>query len=189
MEIRKAKPEDSDRLAALTVQAMENIAFQFVGKNDLDEALELFKFFISQKSNQYSFENCLIAVESDEITGSITAYDGSKLNQLRKPFLDYIKENYNYIKIPEDETEAGELYIDTVSVSADHQRKGIGRKLIEAMIEKAKIDGFKKVGLLVDVQNPFAKKLYQKIGFRHSGFKNLMGGKYEHLIFEIQSSK
>lgn len=189
MEIRKAKPEDSDRLAALTIQAMEDMAFQFVGKNDWNEALELFKFFISKKSNQYSFENCLVAVESDEITGSITAYDGSKLNQLRKPFLNYIKEKYNYIKIPEDETEAGELYIDTVSVSANHQRKGIGQKLIEAMIEKAKNDGFKKVGLLVDVENLSAKKLYQKIGFRSFGFKNLMGGKYEHLVFEIHSGQ
>ncbi|MGB3453810.1 MAG: GNAT family N-acetyltransferase [Moheibacter sp.] len=187
MEIRKAKPEDSGRLAALTVQAMEDMAFQFVGKSDWNEALELFKFFIAQKSNQYSFENCLIAVESNEITGSITAYDGSKLDQLRKPFLDYIKEKYNYTKTPEDETEAGELYIDTVSVSADHQRKGIGRKLIEAMIEKAKAEGFEKAGLLVDVQNPSAKKLYQKIGFRSFGFKNLMGGKYEHLVFEIHS--
>jgi len=189
MKIRKARPEDSKKIASLTVQAMVDMAFLFVGKSDLDEALKLFEFFISQKSNQYSFENCLVAAESDEITGSITAYDGSKLDQLRKPFLNYIKEKYNYTKTPEDETEAGELYIDTVSVSKDHQRKGIGRKLIEAMIEKAKIDGFERVGLLVDVKNPSAKRLYQKIGFQHSGLKNLMGGKYEHLIFEIHSGQ
>ncbi|MFA7615164.1 MAG: GNAT family N-acetyltransferase [Moheibacter sp.] len=189
MKIRKAKPEDSSRIASLTVQAMEDMAFQFVGRNDLNEALELFKWIVAQKSNQYSFENCLVAIESNEITGSITAYDGSKLNHLRKPFLDHIREKYNYTKTPEDETEAGELYIDTVSVSADHQRKGIGRKLIEAIIEKAKAEGYEKVGLLVDVENPSANKLYQKIGFCHNGFKNLMGGKYEHLIFEIQSSK
>lgn len=185
MEIRKAKPEDSSAIAKLTIQAMEDMAMKFVGKNDLDEALELFKFFIAQKSNQYSFENCLVAVESDEIAASITAYDGSKLNRLRKPFLDYIRQKYNYTQTPEDETESGEFYIDTVSVSGRHQNKGIGRKLIETLIEKAEAEGFRKVGLLVDVENPSAKRLYQKIGFRTVGLKKLMGGKYEHLVFEI----
>lgn len=185
MIIRKAKPEDNHSLAPLLIQAMESMAFQFTKTGNKDESLKLFAYFIGQTKNIYSFENILIAVENTEITGSISAYDGSLFNELRKPFLDFIKQNYNYTVNPEEETESGEFYIDTVSVLPEHQGKGIGKKLIEKVIEKAGLLGFSRVGLLVDTENPNAKKLYQKLGFVVTDKKILMGGTYEHLVLEI----
>lgn len=185
MKIRPAQKEDSKFVAPLIVQAMNDLAMKFTKSSDLENAIPVFEYFFQQKVNQYSFENTLVFEENGEITGSITGYDGGKLNELRTPFLDHLLEKFGFEEIPEDETEAGEFYLDTVSVSKNHQGKGIGRKLIEAMIIHAKEKGFEKVALLVDLENPLAKKLYERIGFKVVKTKILMGGQYEHLVFEI----
>lgn len=183
--IRQAKPTDHKSVAPLIVQAMEDLAMKFTKAEDLSLAIPVFEYFFQEKGNQYSYENTLVYEENGEIIGSATGYDGSKLNELRTPFLDYLLEKFEFAQIPEDETEEGEFYLDTVSVSHLHQGKGIGRKLIEAMTQHAKDKGFEKVGLLVDVENPSAKKLYERIGFKVVKTKNLMGGTYEHLVYEF----
>lgn len=185
MPIRPAKKSDYISVAPLIVQAMNDLAMKFTKSSNLEKAVPVFDYFFQQSGNQYSYENTLVYEENGEIIGSITGYDGSELNELRTPFLDYLLENFGFEQIPEDETEAGEFYLDTVSVSHLHQGKGIGKKLIEAMIQHAKGKGFRKVGLLVDIENPSAKKLYERIGFKVLKTKNLMGGKYEHLVLTL----
>lgn len=185
MSIRPAKISDYKSVAPLIVQAMNDLAMKFTQSSDLEKAIPVFEYFFQQKGNQYSHENTLVYEENGEIVGSITGYDGSKLNELRTPFLGYLLEKFGFEQVPEDETEDGEFYLDTVSVSQLHQGKGMGRKLIEAMICHAKERGFGKVGLLVDLENSSAKKLYERIGFKVLKTKNLMGGKYEHLVFPI----
>jgi len=85
----------------------------------------------------------------------------------------------------EHETTADEVYIDTVSVDTDQQGRGIGRQLLAAAIENAKLSNHKRIGLLVDFNNPGAKKLYSKLGFESVGKKQLGNCKYEHLQLEF----
>lgn len=186
MLIRPAQKEDSEFVAPLIVQAMNDLAMKFTKSSDLEKSIPVFEYFFQQRRNQYSYENTLVCEENGEIIGSVTGYDGGKLNELRTPFLDHLSEKFGFEQMPEDETEPGEFYLDTISVSIHHQGKGIGKKLIEAMIHHAKQKGFEKVGLLVDVENPSAKKLYERIGFKVLKTKNLMGGQYEHLVFSLK---
>jgi len=185
MFIRTALPSDYQSVAPLIIQAMEDLAMKFTKSTDLEKAIPVFEYFFQQKGNQYSYENTLIFEENGIVKGSITGYDGDKLEELRTPFLNYVMDEFAFDLIPENETESGEFYLDTVSVAVNHQGKGIGRKLIEAMIQFAQKKGFKKVGLLVDVENPSAKKLYEKVGFKVIKTKKLMGGNYEHLVYEF----
>lgn len=187
MQIRSAQKEDYKSVALLIIQAMDDLAMKFTKSSDTEEAIPVFEYFFQQEGNQYSFENTLVCEENGEIIGSITAYDGSKLNELRSPFLEYLLKEFGFEQILEDETESGEFYLDTISVSRIHQGKGIGRKLIEAMSQHAKEKGFDKVGLLVDKENPSAKKLYERIGFKTVKTKYLMGGIYEHLVYDLQT--
>lgn len=187
MPIGPAQKSDYLQVAPLIVQAMEDLAMKFTQSSDLQKALPVFEYFFQQKGNQYSYENTLVFEENGEIIGSITGYDGSKLDELRNPFLEHLLNEFEFAQIPEDETEAGEFYLDTISVSKNHQGKGIGRKLIEAMIQHAQEKEFDKVGLLVDVENPSAKKLYERIGFQFVKIKSLMGGQYEHLVYHLNS--
>lgn len=181
-EIRKAYPNDYGQVAPLIVQAMEDLACTFVNAKNPVQAYPLFEYFFQQQANQYSFENTLVYEENGLIAGSIIAYDGGLLPIYREPFLKYIAEHYNVKDLViENETLEGELYIDTISVYSSHQGKGIGKKLLAAIRAKAQAEGHEKIGLLVDLNNPSAKKLYSGLGYKSIGSKQLGNGIYEHL--------
>lgn len=180
--IRPARPEDFKKVAPLIVQAMEDLACTFANTDSPKKAIPLFEYFFQQKANQYSFEHTLVYEEKGEVVGSITFYDGQMLPHYRAPFLDYISKKYNVKDLViEDETIPGEVYIDTLSVSPKHQKKGIGKKLLAAASKQARAQGHKKIGLLVDFKNPNAKKLYLALGFESVGEKSLGSCLYEHL--------
>ena len=184
--IRAARPKDFKRVAPLIVQAMKDLACTFANTDKVENSLPLFEHFFQKTANQYSFEHTLVFVEGGEIMGSITFYDGQLLTTYRKPFLEYIAEEYNVNNlIIEDETVPEEVYIDTGSVSQEYQGKGIGKKLIAAAIAQSKAENHKKIGLLVDFKNPNAKKLYSALGFESVGKKQLGNNVYEHLQREL----
>ncbi len=184
--IRKAKPADYPFVAPLIVHAMEDLACTFANTKKLEETYKLFEYFFQERANQYSYENCLVYEENGEIAGSIIAYDGGLLPEYREPFIQYIASRYNVRDLViENETMPGELYIDTISVYPDFQGKGIGKKLLQAIQIQAKQEGHKKIGLLVDVDNPNAKKLYTALGYKSAGFKQLGTGIYEHLQLDL----
>ncbi|TCD08192.1 GNAT family N-acetyltransferase [Pedobacter frigidisoli] len=183
--IRKAKPADAEEVAQLIIQAMGNLANKFSNTDDTIATLSLFKYFFSQTDNQYSYENTLVYEENSQILGSINAYDRGKLLELRKNFLDHLAHHNGLTNFnPENETQSGEFYLDTISVNPNAQGKGIGKQLIDAGINWAKELGHNKVGLLVEIDNEKALKLYQTKGFEIQKEKKFIGGLYYHMIYK-----
>jgi ribosomal protein S18 acetylase RimI-like enzyme len=80
------------------------------------------------------------------------------------------------------EAEPDEYYLDTVSVNRNYQGQGIGRQLIEAVCEQGRQLGRNRVGLLVDVTNPDAKRLYERLQFRVNKRRELAGEEYFHML-------
>ncbi|RZL36569.1 MAG: GNAT family N-acetyltransferase [Pedobacter sp.] len=184
--IRKATLKDVDAVVDFMMRAMGDLPYKFANTRDKNVAFELLKKFVLQDGNQYSITNTFVDEQEDKIAGAITAYDGGKIEILRKPFFDFISKNFHQnVFEMELESEAGEFYIDILAVDPSFQGKGLGKNLILTVIEKAKEIGFKKVALLVSASNPNAKRLYEKIGFKTVGYKNLLGTSHEHLVFEI----
>ncbi len=187
MIIRAAKIDDHDIVPELMLQAMEDIVFTFIGKNDIEEAIQFLTHFFRTENNQYSYQNTFVAVdEQEDIWGSITCYDGGKLTELRKPVLEYMQRRYDVDLIPENETEAGELYLDTLAVAPSAQGKGIGSSLLQHIIQHAKDNAFKQVGLLVDFENPNAQKLYERLGFKAKETLTFVGGEYYHMVYDLK---
>lgn len=181
-KIRQAKTEDAHLVAPLIVQAMGKLACDFTGKETIEQAIPLFETLFTKTENQYSHDNTLVFEEKGMILGSITTYDGGKLEEYREKLLKIIRQEYNVKNLSlEDETQADELYIDTLSVSPKAQGKGVGTQLIVAAIEKAKKEGHSHIGLLVERGNPNAKRLYKRLGFSVVGKKSLGNSQYEHM--------
>jgi GNAT superfamily N-acetyltransferase len=63
--------------------------------------------------------------------------------------------------------------IEGVRVSADYRNQGIGRKLFEYAINRAKEKGCHMVQLTMDKERTEAHRFYQSLGFQasHEGFK------------------
>lgn len=81
-------------------------------------------------------ETCFVTEENDELTGCIMAgHDGRR------------------------------GYIYHLTVSANHQRKGIGRMLVDAALDALQAEGITKVALVVFARNETGNDFWERIGF------------------------
>lgn len=181
MKIRKAKANEAESLATLLMLVLENMVYKFIGETDYHKARDFLTYFLKKEDNQYSYQNCYVAVRNNEIKGVVNLYQGSALKELRQPILAYSSHYYSTDLQIEDETQAGEYYIDTIAVSSSEQGRGVGSKLLQYTIDTYVFGQKQTLGLLVDEHNPKAKKLYLNKGFKSVGKKMLLGHHMEHL--------
>ncbi|GJH41121.1 N-acetyltransferase [Capnocytophaga sp. HP1101] len=177
--IRPATPYDAPAVAPLMFQAMEEIVYKMIGKAHREDAIALLETLFAEEGNQYSYHNAFVYEDSGEVLGSLIAYEGALLHSLRAPVLALIRSQYGIDIALEDETAAGELYIDTLSVLPSAQGKGIGSQLVAHLKKVTTMP----IGLLVDVQNPAAERLYTRLGFQYVNHQPLAGGMYKHFVF------
>ncbi len=71
----------------------------------------------------------------------------------------FSKENPGYGFVNEHTPELG------IAIEKEYRGKGLGTKLMDAMIEEVKNSGFEALSLSVDARNGNAIRLYDKIGF------------------------
>jgi ribosomal protein S18 acetylase RimI-like enzyme len=181
MIIRKATQRDADVIASIMLLAMEEIVYRFIGEPNTGKAREFLFYFCSKENNQYSWQNCWVAEMDNKVIAAVNIYDGAEFVRLRKPVVDYMKTHFHSEPRPEQETEAGEYYIDTLAVNPEHQGKGIGSIILRYLIEEFVIKEGKTLGLLVEMENPNARRFYLKLGFKPVETKVLFGKNMEHL--------
>lgn len=186
IQIRKAKKEDAKEVAELMMLAMTEIVYQFIGTDDSEEGMRFLRDLVQQDNNQYSYQHIFIAETlGGDILGQICLYPGGQLEQLRKPVLEQIKSRYTIELQVANETQAGEIYIDTIAVSPLAQGKGVGKQLIEFVIDEFVNKRKEVLGLLVDSDNPNAKRLYEKMGFETKNGLTIFGKEMEHMQYSI----
>ena len=184
MIIRKATQTDAPHLAEYLLLAMEDIIYGFAGTTERDKALAFLHYFTVQEGNQYSYENCWVAEEHGQLLAAVNLYDGAALDQLRRPVEQYIREVLQRDFDPGAETAAGEYYIDSLGVNPLLQGKGIGAALLQHLIREYAHQQGLTLGLLVDRDNPAAKRLYLRLGFESRGEKEFAGKVLEHLQYK-----
>jgi ribosomal protein S18 acetylase RimI-like enzyme len=186
--IRMATAADSKVIARYLLLAMEDIVYGFIGRRDAMKALAFMEYCVERPNNQYSWQNCLVAEEHGQVVAAINVYDGARLQELRQPVVEAIHRLFGRQVLPEDETQAGEYYIDTLGVNPDCQGRGIGTRLLQHLIRDHVNNQGHTLGILVDDDNPEARKLYLRLGFRNAGKKVLMGKNMEHLQIRPSAS-
>ncbi len=188
--VRQATIDQSSSIASLITVAMtDECCKYFCGPNHTIEEFHKIIIELSKMENsQYSYKNTLVAVEDSNVIGISVSYDGSQLNFLRKAFLQKIKEEFKIdFSNMDDETSPGELYIDSLAVAKEYRRRGVATKLIDETIVKARKMGIRKVGLLVDKDNPKAEKFYLNMGFENVGENKWGGHEMKHLQIPIDN--
>jgi len=186
MNIRKAIPADSQAVSSCLLLAMEDIVYKFIGEKNLEKARAFLLNFVERENNQYSYQNCWVVEAGGEVVAAANLYQGAQQVELRKPVDQYLKNHFKSGIIPEDETQAGEVYLDSIGVNPAHQGKGIGLKLLQFLINLYVLEQNNTLGLLVDENNPAAKRLYLKLGFKPVGTKMFVGKKMEHLQIGVK---
>ena len=190
--IRPAVSEDAPQAVPLIFEAIGSIVFVLTGTNVLAEAMSILENFFEQEGNRLSYKNTLVIEESETgakegaILGVAISYDGTVARELDEPLEEAAKlqSGLSDYRIP-TEAELGEYYLDTVSVNRNCQGRGFGRQLIEAVCEQGRQLGRNRVGLLVDVTNPDAKRLYERLQFRVNKQRELAGEEYFHMVRDL----
>ena len=209
IEIREANKSQAAEIACLIMTAMtEDCCLYFCGEDyGLEELTsgracsrsaeqaslrrsrllgafrKMMTMLVEREDSQYSYRNTLVAMDADRVVGISVSYDGGLLHELRRAFIEAAKEHFGKDHTGmDDETQAGELYLDSLAVLPEYRRQGIARKLLLATKERANRMGLPCVGLLVDKGNPVGEALYASVGFRYVNDNRWGGHPMKHLI-------
>ena len=185
IEIRKATKSQAAEIARLIMTAMTaECCLYFCGESyGLDDFRIMMTKLVERDDSQYSYLNTLVAMDADRVVGISVSYDGGRLHELRCAFIEaakeYIGKDHSGM---DDETQAGELYLDSLAVLPEYRRQGIARKLLLATKERANCLGLPCVGLLVDKDNPIGEALYNSVGFHYVNDNQWGGHPMKHLV-------
>ena len=177
MKIIPANPSHAADIAQLIMTAMTEDCCQFLvgDKHDLDDFYQTMVRLVLMDDSQYSWRNAFMAVDEEAtngdierapVAGAIVGYDGGELHRLRRRFQEAALSDWkmDYSQM-DDETQAGEFYLDSLAVYPEYRKRGIASMLLKRMIEHAKSLNL-PAALLVDKGNPNAERLYLSIGFK-----------------------
>lgn len=185
--LRDGRREDAPAIGRAVVEALHQIAGEFAGTPDrLPLVYRLFSTLAARDDSQYSYLNTIVAEDADgNIAGAIVSYDGERLHELRRAFIDgaraILDKEFDEATMA-DETVPDEIYLDSLTVFSDYRGLGLGRQLIAAAIDRHRGAG-KPVALLCDPTNPAARRLYERIGFKADGTRDFAGTQMDLLRF------
>ena len=188
MKIVPASIEQAESIASLIMLAMNHECCQnFAGpSHTLEDFHRMMTALVRRDDSQYSYRNAMVALDdttSDSkpvVAGVIVGYDGADLHRLREAFLQAAKEFLDQdFRGMDDETQAGEYYIDSLAVNESFRHQGLATLLLKKLIDQK---GQKQpIGLLVDKGNPGAERLYRSLGFEFVNDATWGGHEMRHL--------
>ena len=186
VHIVEGTKDQAAEIARLIMTAMtDDCCLYFCGDGfGLNDFHKMMTMLVERENSQYSYRNTLVAMDGDKVIGISVSYDGDRLHELRRAFIEaakkYIGKDHSGM---DDETQAGELYLDSLAVLPEYRRQGIARKLLKGTKERANRLGLPCVGLLVDKDNPIGEALYTSVGFHYINDNQWGGHPMKHLIW------
>lgn len=188
MKIVPASIEQAESIASLIMLAMNHECCQnFAGpSHTLEDFHRMMIALVRRDDSQYSYRNAMVALDDNTtdghpvVAGVIVGYDGADLHRLRETFLQAAKEFLEQdFRGMDDETQAGEYYIDSLAVNESYRHQGLATLLLKKLIDQK--GQRQPVGLLVDKGNPGAERLYRSLGFEYVNDATWGGHEMRHL--------
>lgn len=176
--IREARPEDLNFAFDMFEAAGDGLTERFLGGGSRERAFRFVTRLWVGTPNRFHYRNCLVLESSGEKLGLLSSYavgdDGySSLSyshimaaggpRLLWHYVTNIGELILSQSLPEGQD--GEYYISMVAAAPKARGKGIGTRLVNCAIERARELGKEKVSLVVTKDNEGAIKLYKRMGF------------------------
>lgn len=174
--IRPATPDDAPLAARLMYLSMGELADYLFGKAHLSVDEILTGLFLLE-GNRFSRGIADVAEWDGQPAGMLVSFPGREFNRrelsiglgllkLCGPW-DVLRLSVPAISIANGiETLRNEYYLANMAVLPEFQGRGIGSALMANAEEKARQAGVEKCSLIVDIENPSARRLYERCGYR-----------------------
>ncbi|MDX4064262.1 GNAT family N-acetyltransferase [Aliarcobacter skirrowii] len=183
--IKKANKQNIENISKLIYDAIHEVANSLTGENEKHKILKTLENYIQMDVCRLSYNNIYTYEIDNKNVAILLAYNSNDIEKLDKPMIEHLKTKNIFLKSFEKECFEDEFYIDTVSVLEDYQGQGIAKELFAFAQQKAKKQGFKKLSLLVDLENKKAKALYEKLGFLDNTTLEVSKTQFSHMIKEL----
>ena len=174
--LRRGSPADARFIAENVLRALHIDEAE-------DEHIEHLASICRREDTLYSWRNATIALYDGVPAGMMVAYNGARYRRMRDitfpMILRYVGDNYQNM---DDETCAGEFYLDSLAVLPEFCRKGIATALLQEMFRLRNEAGIPLATIAVDPENDTAYRLYCRNGFHHDGQVTVFGTTYWRMV-------
>jgi len=174
--LRRATVADARFIAENVLRALH------IDETD-DSHIEHLADISRREDTLYSWRNSTIALYDGIPAGLMVAYDGARYRRMRDitfPMIRmYVGDNYHSM---DDESCAGEYYLDSLAVLPEFQHRGIASALIQEMFRQRDEARIPLATIAVDADNDTAYRLYTRNGFHHDGQITVFGTTYHRLV-------
>lgn len=169
-------------MVPLLVEAMDALALELAGVDDLPTAWPVFRELFVARGHRYSHEHAWVLEQGGAPAGVVLAYPGRDEAALAAATLAWLDRRIPGRALRHQlESRPDEFYLDALAVAAPHRGQGLAAHLVEGACAVAQAQGHARAGLLVDEAKPGVKRLYQRLGFVVDGRRTLAGHRYEHM--------
>ncbi len=184
--LRQATPSDARFLALTLMEAMGGEIMERLDEcsvtADDEKRLAMLTSICERDDTLYTWRYGTIAQTADGImAGASIAYPGAEYHQRRLVSFSLVKEIITFdIHQMEDESEAGEFYLDTLAVLPAFRRQGVAHALMQHWLLQAQESGLTAT-LACSTTNFRAKQLYESMGLSDAGLIFIFGEYYQKM--------
>ncbi len=190
MKLRTANKTDAPEAARLIHLAIKDIAEKLTGEKEESKIQHELTELFTQEQNRFSYQNASVMIAGGKLAGMFIAYSGDEAEMLDQLILDRVIKKTGETDISFDqEADKSDYYLDTLSVHPDFQRRGIGSLLLQYFEKVANQKGFTTVSLNVAQDNPKAKELYVKLGYKKKKAIMINDHQYDYMVKNLRSSR
>ena len=174
---RQVKPSDAKIASGLLFETFPKKATFIIGLGSETRAKKTIQKIFKLTGHRLSHEFAWMALMDGKILGLILAFPGKDLGRLNRRLdrlllrqyplrgkLALILRGWPLIFIKETERDA--FFLSNLVVRGRYRGQGIGEILLRQVEEKAKDEGFSKVGLMVSIDNSKARRFYDRHGYK-----------------------
>ncbi|KRM21159.1 GNAT family N-acetyltransferase [Latilactobacillus graminis] len=186
--IRQATISDAKSVLPIINIVFEEMEMPLFQKIPLQDLFSILEQAFAMPEYRYSYANTLVYEEDGQVLGLVVGFPEEKeahIDDALAPLFPQIGLPATTRFFNDKEARKGEWYLDTLAVAKHAQGQGVGTKLLKALPTILKERGEKVISLSVDLQNPKAKKLYERMGFVKQGDLMIGSHQYDHMIKTI----
>jgi ribosomal protein S18 acetylase RimI-like enzyme len=174
---RPAKPEDGKTAGRLLFDTFAKEAAFVVGRGSEERAKKILAKLFSVSGHRLSYEFSEMILLDGQVVGVITSFPGKMIGKLNRSFAWLVMKQYRlrgklalvkrgFSDLFVKEAAKDEFHLAHLSVKPRYRGKGVGGKALSHFVENAKLAGFTKVSLTVDIENKAASRLYERHGYQ-----------------------